>query len=113
MEQIVKKMKDMGMGGFMDKSRQELCMFDTTYLRDNEAEKELEERYIELDLTRHQRMLVNDYVACMETTRKRYADISYAAGVKDSIMMLIRLGALKEIRVSEDTEVNFLRLYNI
>ena len=58
-------------------------------------------------------MLVNDYVACMETTRKRYADISYAAGVKDSIMMLIRLGALKEIRVSEDTEVNFLRLYNI
>ena len=70
MERILKKMMDMGMGQFMDKSRQELCMSDIIYQGDHEDERELEQRYIELDLTRRQRLLVNDYVACMETARR-------------------------------------------
>jgi hypothetical protein len=113
MEQILKKMMDMGMGQFMDKSRQELCMSDTIYQGDNEDERELEQRYSELDLTRRQRLLVNDYVACMETARSRYADISYVAGVKDTIKMLIHIGALEEAKIFEESGSIILGIYNI
>lgn len=113
MERILKKMMDMGMGQFMDKSRQELCMSDIIYQGDHEDERELEQRYIELDLTRRQRMLVNDYVACMETARSRYADISYMAGVKDTVKMLIRIGALEEAKIFEESGSIILGIYNI
>lgn len=48
MEEIMEKMMDMGIRQFMDKSREELSMSDETYLKDNEDERELEQRYMEL-----------------------------------------------------------------
>lgn len=94
MEQIVERMMDMGMRQFMDKSRKELSMSDETYLKDNEDERELEQKYMELDLERSQRLLVNDYIACMQTALNRYADICYMAGIKDAVKMLNQLGAI-------------------
>ncbi|MEZ3485445.1 MAG: hypothetical protein K1W22_02300 [Lachnospiraceae bacterium] len=94
MEQIMKKMMDMGMKQFMDKSREELSMSDATYMSDHEDEMELEQRYMELQLERNQRILVNDYIACMHTAYNRYADICYVAGMKDAVKMLSRLGLL-------------------
>lgn len=113
MEQILQKLMDMGIGEFMDKSRQKLCMSDTVYLRDMEDERELEQRYTELDLSRHQRLLVNDYVACMETVRNRYADISYAAGVTDVIKILVQSGLLNGIKLSEENERDVLKICNM
>lgn len=101
MEQIMEKMMDMGMRQFMDKSREELSMSDVTYLKDNEDERELEQRYMELKLERNQRMLINDYIACMQTAYNRYADICYVAGLNDAVKILIRSGLLTEIEVSE------------
>lgn len=101
MEQIMEKMVDMGTRQFMDKSREELSMSDATYLKDNEDERELEQRYMELKLERNQRMLVNDYIACMQTAYNRYADICYVAGLNDAVKILIRLGLLTGIKVSE------------
>lgn len=95
MEHMVKKVMVMGVEQFMDKSRQKICMSDTTYLKDNEDERELEQRYMELNLTRRQRQLVNDYIACMQTVQNRYADISYLAGVKDTMKILDQLGIFK------------------
>ena len=94
MEQIEKKMMDMGMQQFMDKSRRELSMSDETYLQDNEDEKELERKYMELDLEKSQRLLVNDYSACMRTVLNRYADICYMAGIKDAVKMMNQLGGI-------------------
>ena len=56
---------------------------------------------------------MNDYVACMETARSRYADISYMAGVKDTIKMLIRIGALEEAKIFEENGSIILGIYNI
>lgn len=113
MEQILQKMKDMGMEQFMEKSRQELCMSDTVYLSDIEDERELEQMYMELDLSRKQRMLVNDYVACMETAWNRYADVSYVAGVRDTVKLLIQSGILKEVKVSEESESSIFKMCNM
>lgn len=101
MEQIMEQMLDMSMRQFMDKSREELSMSDATYLKDNEDRRKLEQRYMELNLERNQRMLVNDYIACMQTAYSRYADICYVAGLNDAVRMMRRSGLLTGIKVFE------------
>ena len=41
-------------------------------------------RYESLDLTREQRIIINDYIACTSTVNHRYSDIAYMAGIKTS-----------------------------
>ena len=108
MEQIMKKMMDMGMRQFMDESRKELGMSDETYLKDCK-----DERFMELEMERKQRMLVNDYIACMQTAHNRYEDICYVAGVLDAVKMLNRLGVLTGIQVSEEKQQNVLGICHI
>lgn len=97
----------------MDKSRKELGMSDRTYLKDSKDERELEQRYMELEMERKQRMLVNDYIACMQTVHNRYEDICYVAGVLDAVKMLSRLGELPGIKVTEEHRQNVLEIYQI
>lgn len=98
MEQLINKLIDMGMGQLMDQSRDELTTSDETYQSDTNAEGDLEQRYMNLDLTENQRMIINDYIACMKTANGRYSDISYMAGIKDTVTMFIYLGLLKDIQ---------------
>ena len=81
MEQLINKLLNMGMGQFMDNSRYDLVMTDEIYLHDIEDEGELERRYTNLDLPDEQRILINDYIACVKTCDNRYSDISYMAGI--------------------------------
>lgn len=57
-EELIKK----GMGNFMDRSRDALAWADETYLNDRRDEHELERQYGNLDLTKEQRKLINDYI---------------------------------------------------
>lgn len=59
-EELIKK----GMGNLMDRSRDALAWADETYLNDRRDEHELERQYENLDLTKEQRKLINDYIAC-------------------------------------------------
>ena len=95
MEQLIDKLLEMGMGQFMDHSRQDLIMTDEVYLKDIEDEGELEQRYMRLDLPDKKRILINDYIACLMTREHRMADISYMAGISDSIKFLNAIGLLK------------------
>jgi len=97
MEHLINKLIDMGMGHLMDKSRDELTGSDETYQSDTKAESDLEQRYLDLDLTENQRMITNDYIACMRTANGRYSDLSYMAGIKDTVTLFIYLGLLKDI----------------
>ena len=72
-EDLIKK----GMGNFMDRSRDALAWADEIYLNDRRDEKELEKRYENLDLTKRQKKVINDYVACTLSSNQCYADISY------------------------------------
>lgn len=74
---------------FMDRSIQELAMSDETYRKDVRDEKALEERYESLDLTKSQKMLINDYIACMKSAASRYSELSYAAGIRDAIRIFM------------------------
>lgn len=95
MNELIEKLIDMGMGNFMDVSRDTLAMEDEIYKADREAENELEKRYESLGLTREQRIIINDYIACASTVNHRYADISYMCGIKNTVEMLVSLGLIK------------------
>ena len=79
----------------MDESRDEMAMADEMYKADREAEDELEKRYESLDLTREQRIIINDYIACTSTVNHRYSDIAYMAGIKNTVTMFASLGLIK------------------
>ncbi len=96
-EDLIKK----GMGNFMNRSRDALAWADETYLNDRRDEKELERRYANLDLTKEQKKVMNDYVACTLSSNQRYADISYMCGIKDTVSMLVSLGLIKGIEAEE------------
>lgn len=100
MEELYEKLMGMGMEQFVDGTRQELVLSDEDYLTDIEDEKRMEQRYEELSLPKNQRMFLNDYISCMRTADDRYADISYAAGIKDAIRMFKYLNLLKDIQVA-------------
>ncbi len=104
MEQLINKLLEMGMGQFMDNSRQDLIMTDEVYLKDIEDEGELEQRYITLDLPEKERILINDYIACVKTCDNRYSDISYMAGIKDAVRMFTYLGLLKDFDAVKQEE---------
>lgn len=95
MNELIEKLIDMGMGNFMDVSRDEMAMADEIYKADREAENELEQRYESLGLSREQRIIVNDYIACTSTVNHRYADISYMCGIKNTVELLSSLGLIK------------------
>ena len=97
MNELIEKLISMGMGRLMDESRDEMAMADKTYKADREAENELERRYESLELTREQRIIINDYIACASTVNHRFADISYMCGVKHAVGMLASLGLIKGI----------------
>lgn len=96
-EDLIKK----GMGNFMDRSRDALAWADETYLNDRRDEKELERRYENLDLTKEQKKVINDYVACTLSSNQRYADISYMCGIKDTVSMLVSLKLIKGVEAEE------------
>ena len=95
MEQLINNLLKMTMDQFMSESREELVFSDESYLKDCADERDLEERYEKLDIPQEQRWLINDYMACANTARQRYADISYIAGIKDALKMCMHLGVLK------------------
>lgn len=96
-EDLIKK----GMGNFMDRSRDALAWKDEIYLNDIKDENELAQRYKNLDLTKGQRKVINDYIACASTANYRYADISYMCGIKDTASMFVSLELIKGVEAEE------------
>lgn len=101
MNKRIEELMEKGMGNFMDVSRDTLAQADEIYLNDRRDEDELKKRYDSLDLTREQRIIVNDYIACASTVNHRYADISYMCGIKDTISMLVSLGLINGVEAEE------------
>ena len=82
--------------GMTEKSRDRLCLSDEIYNHDRADEEELEKRYNALVLYKNERMLINDYMACRRTVDNRCAELSYLAGVRDTVKALYSRGLLKE-----------------
>lgn len=101
MNKLIEDLIEKGMGNFMDVSRYILAQADEIYLNDRKDENELEQRYESLGLTREQRIIVNDYIACASTVNHRYANISYMAGIRDTVTMLVSLGLIRGVEAGE------------
>ncbi|MCI9337909.1 MAG: hypothetical protein HFH93_10305 [Lachnospiraceae bacterium] len=101
MEKLIEMITGLGMEQFAENTRQEIVLSDEVILKDLEDEKNLERYYEEIALPKEQRMFLNDYIACMKTADRRYADISYVAGIKDTIRMLSCMGLLKESEIAK------------
>ena len=101
MNKLIQDLIEKGMGNFMERSRDALSLTDEIYLNDIKDENELEQQYKSLDLTKEQRTIINDYMACASTVNHRYADISYMAGIRDAISMLVSLGLIKGVEAEE------------
>ena len=64
-----------------------------SYIRqDNEDLKYLESRYDQLQLSHSVKRIIDDYIACLQTRDERYSDLSYMAGVRDTINLLQGMG---------------------
>ncbi len=95
MNKFISKLIRDYLGAAMDRSRDKLARSDKIYQRDVKDSGELEERYDALELGKKERILINDYIACLMTREHRMSDISYMAGVGDTIKFLNGIGLLK------------------
>ena len=99
MEDIIKQIIEAGMGTVMDKRVDPLVLADTIYQQDCKDLRELEDRYDMLEITEEQRRIIDDYVACIMSTNCRVCDISYMAGIRDTVLLLNQMGLLKGTEV--------------
>lgn len=97
MDKFVKKLVKNHLGAFMDKSIDALALDDELYKKDLADSEGLEERYNTLNLEEKDRIVINDYIACLMTREHTMRDIAYLAGVADSIKLFSGLGAIKEL----------------
>ena len=95
MNKFVNKLIRNYLGAFMDRSRDKIALSDKIYQKAAKDSWELEERYNSLELDKKERIIINDYIACLMTREHRMADISYMAGVGDTVKFLNGIGLLK------------------
>ena len=96
MDKLLEILYKRGVGDLIDISRNKLMLKDTVYQNDLKDLLELEERYEQLDLSRDHRIMINDYLACMQTVQARACDLSYMAGLKDAISLFHSLDLINE-----------------
>ena len=96
MDNLINKLIKESLGNVMDKSRDALLKEDDIYIHDEKDKEALEKRYDALQLEEKDRIVINDYIACKDTISSRIADLSYIAGVSDTVKLLNSLGLLKK-----------------
>lgn len=79
----------------IDATRNKICAEDEVYQQDEKDLDELTRKFKNLDLPEHERMIINDYIACIQTVGCRYADISYMADIEDAIILLKKMDLIK------------------
>ena len=89
-------------GRIADESRNRLAKDDERYQFDCAQEQSLELQCSELDLGENEKMLISDHIAYLKSCGSRYADISYLAGVQDTIRFLRSLDLIKGIEETEE-----------
>lgn len=98
MDKFIEKLLKKGLRNIIDKDTDKLLFSDKLYKKDSKDEDELEKRYSALDLSKQERMVINDYIACIRTTNTRAVELAFLAGARDTIKFLNGIGLLKRTR---------------
>ena len=95
MDEISNKILEIGLGKFMNNSREKMVKRDSVYQEKEKKLADMERAYVALDLPVESRKIVDDYISQGEELESKYADISYMAGMKDAFILLSSLGLLR------------------
>lgn len=96
MDELMKKIMDESIGGMIDKRTNALLLDDTEYQKDCRDLDELESKYMKLGLPKPLKMIVDDYIACLDSVNCRANELYYMAGIRDTILFFNRAGLIKE-----------------
>lgn len=102
MNKLINDLLKKGLGNFIDKSRDALIWDDKIYQKCSREEDEAEEKCLNMGLTKGQKKIMKQYVSDIRATEHRYADLSYLAGVKDTLGVLVSLGMIKGMEIGEE-----------
>ena len=95
MNKLINDLLKRGLGNFIDRSRDALIWDDEIYQKCSREEDKAEEEFLGLGLTVGQVKIINNYVSDVRATNHRDSDLSYLAGVKDTVGMLVSMDMIK------------------
>ena len=104
MNKLINDLLKRGLGNFIDRSRDALIWDDEIYQKCSREEDESEEKCLNMGLTKEQEKIIKKYVSDIRATEHRYADISYMAGIMDTVKMLVSLGLIKGVEDGEEDD---------
>lgn len=88
MDKFINKLLETHLGNIIDQRRDELILADETCKQNERNLSKLEKRYLSLNLATADRILINDYITSIQKADHRNADLSYIAGVRDTVKLL-------------------------
>ena len=94
MESIFNELMEAGMECVIKKRIAQIMQADEIYLQDAENLCDLEERICRLNLDRDDMFLIQDYIACFESTQSHIRELAYIAGITDIIRFLHKTNQL-------------------
>lgn len=96
MEKFINELLETCLGRMIDQRRDEITLADETCRQNERNLHKYEERYMALDsLANADRMLIDEYILCIEKADHRNADLCYLVGIRDTIKVLCSLNLLK------------------
>lgn len=104
MDKLIDDLLKKGLGNFIDRSRDALIWDDEIYQKCSREEDVAEEKCLNMNLTKGQKKIIMNYVSGVRATDHRYADLSYLAGVKDTVGMLVSLEMIKGVELGEEDD---------
>ena len=105
MDRLIDDLLKKGLGNFIDRSRDALIWDDEIYQKCSREEDKSEEKCLDMGLTERQEKTMKQYVSDIRATDHRYADLSYLAGVKDTVGMLVSLDMIKGVGLGEGEDI--------
>ena len=105
MDKLIDDLLKKGLGNFIGRSRDALIWDDEVYQKCSREEDKAEEEFLGLGLTVGQVKIINNYVSDVRATNHRYSDLSYLAGVKDTVGMLVSLNMIKGVELGEGEDM--------
>lgn len=105
MNKLINDLLKRGLGNFIDRSRDSMIWDDEIYQKCMREEDVSEEKCLNMGLTKGQEKVIKHYVSDIRATEHRYADISYMAGIRDTVGMLVSLGLIKGAELEEGDDI--------
>lgn len=95
MENYVDELLKLYLGSLADESVDQMALEDEELLSAEAEVTRIDEQFMAMDLAADDRMVVDDYLEALQAADNRRAELSYIAGVRNTIKLLHSLNLLK------------------